>query len=54
MDRNKQMTAATIAYGIIVGLVGWLASESVAVVAAIGAIIIGLGWAFYANGEETV
>ena len=53
MDRNKQMQAATIPHGITVGLVGWLASNAVAVVAAVGAIIVGLGWAFYARGDET-
>ncbi len=54
MDRNKQMTMATIAYGATVGLVGWLASNSVAAVAAIGAVIVGLGWAFYVPGDKAV
>ena len=53
MDRKQQMTGLTIAYGITVGLVGWLANGSVAIVAAIGAIIVGLGWAFYARDTDT-
>jgi len=53
MTRTDQMKFASIAYGVTVGLVGWLATGAVSIVAAVGAIIIGLGWAFYAKDDDT-